>query len=135
VAPRRANETRFTRTNLEGLEARGGAEDAELVCVSAANNQSLALSRSLSLALAYSLSRSLSLDFWKISTALSIFGKSFESLYIHTGRGRNGKGVLSTLLKSLLGDYFLTTDNTFLTTLNQVKQIQRLHNLKGFVFY
>jgi len=57
------------------------------------------------------------INFWKISTALSIFGKSFESLYIHTGTGRNGKGVLSTLLKSLLGDYFLTTDNTFLTTI------------------
>lgn len=57
------------------------------------------------------------INFWKISTALSIFGKSFESLYIHTGSGRNGKGVLSTLLKSMLGDYFLTTDNTFLTTI------------------
>ena len=57
------------------------------------------------------------INFWKISTALSIFGRSFESLFIHTGRGRNGKGVLSTLLKSLLGDYFLTTDNTFLTTI------------------
>jgi len=57
------------------------------------------------------------INFWKISTALSLFGRSFESLYIHTGRGRNGKGVLSTLLKSLLGDYFLTTDNTFLTTI------------------
>ena len=56
------------------------------------------------------------INFWKISTALSIFGRSFESLYIHTGTGRNGKGVLSTLLKSLLGDYFLSTDNTFLTT-------------------
>jgi putative DNA primase/helicase len=57
------------------------------------------------------------ITFWKISTALSIFGKSFESLYIHTGTGRNGKGVLTTLLKALLGDYFLTTDNTFLTTI------------------
>ena len=56
------------------------------------------------------------ITFWKMSTALSIFGKSFESLYIHTGTGRNGKGVLSTILKAILGDYFLTTDNTFLTT-------------------
>jgi len=45
-----------------------------------------------------------------------MFGKSFESLYIHTGRGRNGKGVLSTILKSALGEYFVTADNTFLTT-------------------
>ena len=57
------------------------------------------------------------INYWKLSTALSIFGKSFESLYIHTGSGRNGKGVLSTLLKAVLGDYFLTTDNTFLTTI------------------
>ena len=56
------------------------------------------------------------ITFWKLSTALSIFGKTFESLYIHTGSGRNGKGVLTTLLKALLGQYFLTTDNTFLTT-------------------
>ena len=45
------------------------------------------------------------INYWKLSTALSIFGKSFESLYIHTGRGRNGKGVLSTAKKSILGDY------------------------------
>lgn len=57
------------------------------------------------------------ITFWKISTALSIFGKSFESLNIHTGTGRNGKGVLSTVLKGALGDYFLSTDNTFLTTI------------------
>ena len=56
------------------------------------------------------------IKFWETSTALSIFGKSFESLYIHTGRGRNGKGVLSTILKAALGDYFITADNTFLTT-------------------
>jgi len=56
------------------------------------------------------------LTFWKLTTALSMFGKSFESLYIHTGTGRNGKGVLTTVLKAILGDYFLTTDNTFLTT-------------------
>ena len=28
------------------------------------------------------------INYWKLSTALSIFGKSFESLYVHTGRGR-----------------------------------------------
>ena len=47
------------------------------------------------------------ITFWKMSTALSIFGKSYESLYIHTGSGRNGKGVLSTLLKEILGNFFL----------------------------
>jgi hypothetical protein len=41
------------------------------------------------------------INFWKISTALSILGKTFESLYIHTGTGRNGIGVLTTLLKAL----------------------------------
>jgi len=56
------------------------------------------------------------IKYWKVSTALSMFGRSFESLNIHTGSGRNGKGVLTTILKGVLGDYFLTTDNTFLTT-------------------
>ena len=56
------------------------------------------------------------IKFWKVSTALSIFGKSFESLYIHTGSGRNGKGVLSACLIEMLGEYFYSTDNTFLTT-------------------
>ena len=75
------------------------------------------------------------IDFWKLSTALSCFGKSFESLYIHTGRGRNGKGVLSTILKAILGDYFLIADNTFLTTAFRSGQANPiLANSKGARF-
>ncbi len=32
------------------------------------------------------------INFWKFSTALIIFGKSFENLYIHTGQVETGKG-------------------------------------------
>lgn len=75
------------------------------------------------------------ITFWKMSTSLSIFGKSFESLYIHTGTGRNGKGVLSTLLKAALGQYFLTTDNTFLTTIYKSGQANsNLAQSKGVRF-
>jgi P4 family phage/plasmid primase-like protien len=49
-------------------------------------------------------------------TALSLFTSDLQQLYIHTGSGGNGKGVLSTLLRSTLGNYFLTGENTFLTT-------------------
>jgi phage/plasmid-associated DNA primase len=54
------------------------------------------------------------INFWKTSTALTLFGRSFESQYIHTGVGRNGKGILSTIIRVLLGDYFLAADNNFL---------------------
>jgi len=54
--------------------------------------------------------------YWWTTIALSIFGISFQSLYVHTGGGRNGKGILAGILQSALGDYFQTADNAFLTT-------------------
>jgi phage/plasmid-associated DNA primase len=54
--------------------------------------------------------------YWWTTIALSVFGISFQSLYIHTGGGRNGKGILAGILQSGLGDYFQTADNAFLTT-------------------
>jgi P4 family phage/plasmid primase-like protien len=54
--------------------------------------------------------------YWWKTIALSTFGRSFESFYVHTGGGRNGKGLVAGILQDALGDYFQTADNAFLTT-------------------
>jgi len=54
-------------------------------------------------------------EYWLKTTALSLFTNKFESLYILTGTGGNGKGLLSTILNKVLGDYIYTASNTFLT--------------------
>jgi len=55
-------------------------------------------------------------DYWLITTGLSLFGNKMESLYIHTGSGGNGKGLLSSILVKGMGDYMYCADNTFLTS-------------------
>jgi phage/plasmid-associated DNA primase len=55
-------------------------------------------------------------EYYKIITGLSLFTNKLQSLYIHVGSGGNGKGLLTTILRLCLGDYFITADNTFLTT-------------------
>lgn len=55
-------------------------------------------------------------EYWLATTALSLFGNKLESLYIHTGSGGNGKGLLSSILVKGLGDYMYCADNTFLTS-------------------
>lgn len=55
-------------------------------------------------------------EYWLITTSLSLFGNKMESLFIHTGSGGNGKGLLSSILVKGLGDYMYCADNTFLTS-------------------
>jgi len=55
-------------------------------------------------------------EYWLATTGLSLFGNKLESLYIHTGSGGNGKGLLSSILVKGLGDYMYCADNTFLTS-------------------
>lgn len=55
-------------------------------------------------------------EYYKIITGLGLFTTKLQSLYIHTGSGGNGKGILSNFLRVCLGDYFLATENTFLTS-------------------
>jgi len=55
-------------------------------------------------------------EYWLATTGLSLFGNKLESLYIHTGSGGNGKGLLSSILVKALGDYMYCADNTFLTS-------------------
>jgi len=47
---------------------------------------------------------------------LSLFSNSSESIYLLNGKGGNGKGLLTSIIQAALGDYFLTAENTFLTT-------------------
>lgn len=54
--------------------------------------------------------------YWLNTISSALFTNKFESLYYHTGKGGNGKGLLFNLIESCLGDYFYTADNTFLTT-------------------
>lgn len=55
-------------------------------------------------------------DYWLITTSLALFTTKTESVYIHTGSGGNGKGLMSDLIRVSLGDYFFSPENTFLTT-------------------
>jgi len=55
-------------------------------------------------------------EYWLATTGLSLFGNKLESLYIHTGSGGNGKGLLSSILVKGLGNYIYCADNTFLTS-------------------
>jgi len=54
-------------------------------------------------------------NYWLKTTALSLFGNKYESCYILTGTGGNGKGLLSKILIKIFGDYLYTANNTFLT--------------------
>jgi len=55
-------------------------------------------------------------DYWLITTSLSLFGNKFENFYIHTGKGGNGKGLLSKILSKCLGSYFYTAEQTFMSS-------------------
>jgi phage/plasmid-associated DNA primase len=46
----------------------------------------------------------------------SLFNNSFQKLYIHTGGGANGKGLLFRLMYKCLGNYYIQTDSEFLST-------------------
>lgn len=60
-------------------------------------------------------------DYFLMTTAMSIFTNRFEKIYILTGNGRNGKGVLSTIIDKALGGYYLTGANDLLTTKDESK--------------
>jgi phage/plasmid-associated DNA primase len=54
--------------------------------------------------------------YWLESVAMSIHTNKFEKFYIHSGSGRNGKGLLFSLVESALGKYIATADSEFLTS-------------------
>jgi len=55
------------------------------------------------------------IKYWLATISLAFFTNKFESLYIHTGNGRNGKGVLSEILKKVFGEYYYSSTNDLLT--------------------
>lgn len=55
------------------------------------------------------------INYWLTTVGLSLFTNKFESLYIHTGSGRNGKGVLGEILGKVFGDYYYQSDSQLLT--------------------
>jgi len=60
-------------------------------------------------------------DYYLLITALSLITNKFEKLYILTGNGRNGKGVLSSIVEKALGNYYLTSANDLLTIKDEAK--------------
>ena len=55
-------------------------------------------------------------DYWLETVSMAIHTNKFEKFYIHLGSGRNGKGVLFSMIISALGNYIATADSEFLTT-------------------
>jgi P4 family phage/plasmid primase-like protien len=56
------------------------------------------------------------INFFLDSVGYSLKTNEFEKLYIWTGSGGNGKGLLSKLIEKAFGKYFYQGDNNFLTT-------------------
>jgi P4 family phage/plasmid primase-like protien len=54
-------------------------------------------------------------DYWFTTIGLSLYGNKSESMYIHTGTGRNGKGLLGNILEKCLGSYYQQADSKLLT--------------------
>lgn len=54
------------------------------------------------------------IKYWWITTGISLFTNKMESLYVHTGTGGNGKGLLSEIIRRCLGEYYYTAENSFL---------------------
>lgn len=56
------------------------------------------------------------IKYYKIISSIGLFSTKQQKLFIHTGSGGNGKGILATIARLCLGEYFITGENTFLTT-------------------
>jgi P4 family phage/plasmid primase-like protien len=68
--------------------------------------------------------------------ANSLFGNKNEVFVINSGKGRNGKGVCSTLIENALGSYFYAGESTFLTTVYKAdRPNSTLYNLRGVRYF
>ena len=54
-------------------------------------------------------------EYWLKVFGISLFTNKAESIYILTGKGGNGKGLLMNLIKDCLGSYYQQAETTFLT--------------------
>lgn len=74
--------------------------------------------------------------YWMQTVAMAMFTTKYESVYIHTGSGGNGKGLLFNLLSHCLGDYYKQANNEFLTTkFKSDAPNSELANAKGKRFF
>jgi P4 family phage/plasmid primase-like protien len=55
------------------------------------------------------------IDYWFNTIGSGMFGNKSESMFIHTGSGRNGKGVLGNILEKCMGSYYQQADSQLLT--------------------
>jgi P4 family phage/plasmid primase-like protien len=55
------------------------------------------------------------INYWFKTISLGIFGNKNENMYIHTGGGRNGKGLLCNILEKCLSLYYKQSDSHLLT--------------------
>ena len=75
-------------------------------------------------------------NYHMLTIALSLFGNQSEAFYINSGKGRNGKGVCSTLIEKAFGDYYYSGESTFLTTVYKAGTCNpTLANLKGVRYF
>ena len=66
------------------------------------------------------------------TTALAFFNNDREEVFIYTGSGGNGKGLLTGMISQALGSYFSVLPNTFLQTKYKSEQANgSLANCKG----
>lgn len=71
-------------------------------------------------------------DFVLDHIGYSLFTNRFEKFYIWNGSGRNGKGVLTTLVNGAFGKYFMPTSTKFLSKLHNKSTFDSdLANAKG----
>ena len=60
-------------------------------------------------------------DYLLFITAMCLYTNRFEKLFILTGNGRNGKGLITTLINKSFGTYFLMGSNDLLTCKDEQK--------------
>jgi phage/plasmid-associated DNA primase len=70
-------------------------------------------------------------SFFLDTISYPLFTNKFQKIYIWTGCGSNGKGIISTLMKSSLGSYYYPADNKFLTTKKTNSYNSSLANCAG----
>ena len=71
-------------------------------------------------------------DYVMQTTAISFFNNDREEMFINTGRGGNGKGLIASIITEALGSYFYQLESTFLQTKFKANQGNgSLANCKG----
>lgn len=71
-------------------------------------------------------------DFFMKSVGLSLITNRFERIYIWTGSGANGKGVMSSIISKAFGNYFYQAQTQFITSVPRTGSADSdLYNCRG----